>query len=144
MLKKSLLILFIFFCIICISNICFANNTANNIKNGVGSVTNTIVDGAKNLATDVRNGVGAVENGCEGALTMDDMNTRNDDNDNNNNNTATTNNGDYTATRTATTRDATGAFGMDTSTTWVWIIVALASIVIVGLVWYYGTQNRVD
>lgn len=134
MLKKNLIILFIVFCIICISNVCFANNTGNTIKNGVSSVTNTVVDGTQNLARDVRNGVGSLENGIEGALTMDTNNNMNS-NDN------------YTATRTATTRataDNTGLFGLDSSTMWVWLIVALAAIGIIGLVWYYGSQNRVD
>ena len=131
MLKKNLIILFIFFCIICISNVCFANNVGNSIKNGVSSVTNTVVDGTQNLARDVRNGVGNVENGIEGALTMD----------------TNTTDGNYTATRTATTRtttDNTGLFGLDSSTMWVWAIIAIAAIGIIGLVWYYGSQNRVD
>ena len=143
MLKKSLLILFIIFCIQCICNVCFAANTADNVKSAVGSATNTVVDGVSNLASDVRNGVGYVENSIEDALTMDDdMNTRATDNYNNVG--TTTDTGNYTATRTATTGDAAGMFGADTSTMWVWIIVALAAIVIVGLVWYYGSQNRVD
>ena len=138
MLKKNLIILFIVFCIICISNVCFANNMGNSIKNGVSSVTNTVVDGTQNLARDVRNGVGNVENGIEGALTMDNNTT-------NARTMATTD--DYTATRTATTTDATGntgLFGLDSSTMWVWLIVAIAAIGIIGLVWYYGSQNRVD
>lgn len=134
MLKKNLLILFIIFCILFISNVCFATNTANNVKNTVNSGTNTVVDGVSNLAKDVRNGVGNVENGIEDALTMDDTDTRA------NGFTPDT----YTATRTATTGDTAGFTGTNTTTMWVWIIVALASIVIVGLVWYYGSQNRVD
>lgn len=137
MLKKNLIILFIIFCILCISNVCFANNTANNIKDGVNSATTTVVDGAKNLATDVRNGVGAVENGIEGALTMDNMNNRTT----NNGTAARTTTDNYTTARTATTTNATG---MGTSTMWVWAIVAVAAVVIIGLVWYYGSQNRVD
>lgn len=136
MLKKNLIILFIFFCIICISSVCFANNMGNSIKNGVSSFTNTVVDGTQNLAKDVRNGVGKLENGIEGALSMDT------------NTNGTTNTADnYTATRTATTRtatDDTGLFGINTSTMWVWTIVAIAAIGIIGLVWYYGSQNRVD
>lgn len=140
MLKKNLIILFIVFCIICVSNVCFANNMGNSIKNGVSSVTNTVVDGTQNLARDVRNGFGNVENGIEGALTMDTNTTTNT------NGTMTTDN-NYTATRTATTRavtDDTGLFGIDTSTMWIWAIVAIAAIGIIGLVWYYGSQNRVD
>lgn len=131
MLKKNLIILFIIFFILCISNVCFANNTANNIKDGVSSATTTVVDGAKNLATDVRNGVGSVENGIEGALSMNTQTA---------NITGTANN-NYTTARTAVTTSATG---MGTSTMWIWAIVAIAAIIIIGLVWYYGSQNRVD
>lgn len=132
MLKKSLIILFIIFFVLCISNISFAANTADNVKNAVSSTTNTVVDGVSNLAEDVRNGVGHVENGIEDALTMD--------NETNTDTRATT--GDYTTARTADmTRTATGA---DNTTMWVWLIVAVAAIVIIALVWYYGSQNRVD
>lgn len=140
MLKKNLIILFIFFCIICISNVCFANNMGNSIKNGVSSITNTVVDGTQNLANGIRNGVGNMENGIEGALTMDN-------NTSTNTNTTMTTTDNYTATRTATTRaatDDTGLFGLDSSTMWIWAIVAIAAIGIIGLVWYYGSQNRVD
>ncbi len=131
MLKKSLLILFIIFCILCISNICFANDMASDMKDAVNSASSTLIDGTKNLAADVRNGVGNVENGIEGALTMDNMNTTN---------MQTTSN-DYTATRTSSTTNATG---MNTSTMWVWMIVAIAAIGIVGLVWFYASQHRVN
>lgn len=141
MLKKSLLILSIIFCILCISNVCFAANTANNVKSAVGTGTNTVVDGMSNLAGGVRNGVGHVENGIEDALTMDDTNTRTADNTNAGTTTDATG---YTATRTATTGDNAGMFGIDSSTMWVWAIVAIAAIGIVGLVWFYGSQNRVD
>ena len=130
MLKNNLIILFIIFCILCISNVCFANNTANSVKNGVSAVTYTVVDGTQNLASDMRNGMDRVEDGVEGALTMDNVNT---------DTRATTD--DYTATRTATTTNATGT---NLSTMWIWVIVAIAAMVIVGLVWYYGSQNRVD
>lgn len=131
MLKKSLLILFIIFCILCISNICFANDMASDMKDAVNSASSTLIDGTKNLAADVRNGVGNVENGIEGALTMDNMNTTN---------MQTTSN-DYTATRTSSTTNATG---MNTSTMWIWMIVAIAAIGIVGLVWFYASQHRVN
>lgn len=136
MLKKSLLILFIIFSIICISSICFAtDNTANNVKNAVTSGTNTIIDGATNLAEDVRNGVGHVEDGVEGALKMD----------NNAKRTTTTDvAGDYTATRTATTTATGATAGTNNTTMWIWIILAVAAIVIVALVWYYGSQNNID
>jgi len=139
MFKKSLIILFIIFAFLCVSNICFAantSNTTNNVKNAVSSTTDTVIDGVSNLAHDVRNGVGHVENGIEDALTMDDNMTDTD------RRTATGTTGDYQATRTADmTRAATGT---NNTIMWVWLILAVASIVIISLVWYYGSQNRID
>lgn len=128
MLKKSLIILFIMFSIICISNVCAASNTmADDVKNAINSGTNTVIDGAENLAEDARNGVGHVENGIEDALTM-------------NNTGKTTSQNAYTATRTATTE----ATGTNNSAMWVWVVLAIAAIVIIALVWYYGSQNNID
>ena len=56
--KKTFIILSVLFAILLISTISFANN---DIKNGVHSATDTVIDGASNLANDARNGVGAIE-----------------------------------------------------------------------------------
>ena len=125
MLKKNLIILFIMLCILCISNVCFANNTMNDMKDGIMSATNTVVDGVENLAEDAREGVGDAQNSIEGALTMDTNMSR-------------TNN--YTSARTSTTMTDTTT---RTATLWIWAIVAIAAIGIIGLVWFYATQNRV-
>ena len=139
MLKKVSIILFIVFCFLCVSNICFAtdNNMGDNVKNTINSGVNTVVDGVGNLAEDARNGVGRMENGIENF-----MNTDNTDNANNGNDNA----GNYNATRTAITDSGNngGMLGMDTTTMWIWVILAIAAIVIVGLVWYYGSQNNID
>ena len=144
--KKSFILLsvILFVLFICSGFVC----ATNEVKNTVNNVTNTIVDGTARLGNDIRNGVGAAENGIEGALTMDDDNM----NDNNGNNGTDANDGtneagendealigDYTTTRT--TADAATPTD-NTSTLWIWLIVAIAAIVIIGLVWYYGTQNR--
>lgn len=125
--KKSLIVLFIIVCILCVSNVCFANNTMNNMKNGVMSATNTVVDGVENLAADAREGVGDIENSIEGALTMDTNMVR-------------TNTNGYTSARTSATMTDTTT---GTATLWIWAIVAIAAIGIIGLVWFYATQNRV-
>ena len=144
--KKSFILLsvILFVLFICSGFVC----ATNEVKNTVNNVTNTIVDGTARLGNDVRNGIGAAQNGIEGALTMDNDNM----NDNNNNNNTNANDGthengeadeavfgDYTTTRT--TADATTTTD-NTSTLWIWLIVAIAAVVIIGLVWYYGTQNR--
>lgn len=136
MYKKSLILVSVILFVLCIfSGFVSANN---DVKNAVSDVTNTVVNGANHLGSDVRNGIGAAENGVEGALKMD----------NNNNgkvnatrvptdNTRTGTAGGYTATRTTA-----NALTNNNSTLWIWLVVAIAAIVIIGLVWYYGTQNH--
>ena len=65
------------------------------------------------------------------------MNNGDNKNTTTNNNRMTTTN-DYAVTRTTT--DAMTNNG--TSNLWIWLIVGIAAIMIIGLVWYYGTQNR--
>lgn len=136
--RKSLIILFIFLSILCLSTLCFASNMSNSVKN----VTNGVVDGVVSFGEDVRNGVGYVENGIAGAI---DMNVTRDDNnmmngENNNNKTAqsatSTIDNAYDATRVATVGST------DTNTMWVWIALAVAAIIVVGVVWYYSTRDN--
>lgn len=133
--KKSFILVSAILFVLCIfSSVVFAN--VDDMKNSVSNTANTVIDGVNNIGSDVRNEIGAAENGIEGALKMDD-------NTNSSNNNAemrtSTNAGNYVSTRTATEGlTATN----DNWTTWVWIIVAIAAIVIIGLVWYYGAQNN--
>ena len=49
--RKSFIILSILFALLFISTLSFANN---DIKDGVHSATDTVIDGASNLANDAR------------------------------------------------------------------------------------------
>ncbi len=89
--------------------------------------TDAVIDGASNLANDARKGVGAIENTVENGA-KDIGNAMHHDNTNG-----------YTATRTATTGTTTN--GMN-STLWTWVILAVAALVIIGIVWYYASQNN--
>ena len=130
MYKKSLILVsVILFALFIFSGFVSA---ADNVKNGVSDAVNTVVNGVNAMGADVRNGIGDAENGIKGALKIDG-----NQNNNNNNNMANNRNNGYDATRTAT--DALA--GNNTSTLWIWLIVADAAIVIIGLVWYYGAQN---
>ena len=150
MLKKALIILSAFFVgLLLLSGITYATtetNMGNDIKNGINNAGTTIVDGAerlgndiqkgvndvgsdivdgaRNLGDDVRGGIGNVENGIEGALRM---------NDTADNRIAS----NYTATRTVDDGASMGLANTAT-TTWVWIIMAIAAVVIVALIWYYA------
>lgn len=133
--KKTLFIVFVAFLILFISTVSFATD---NVKNAVSNTTDTIIDGAANLASDVRNGVGMAENTVENAMSDVASGTRDamtfDDG-----------NSGYTATRTADT-GATGANNGLTNnpTMWIWVIMAIAAVVIIGLVWYYAKQDNRD
>ena len=122
--RKTFIILSILFAILFISTISFANN---DIKDGVHSATDAVIDGASNLANDARKGVGAIENTVENGA-KDIGNAMHHDNTNG-----------YTATRTATTGTTTN--GMN-STLWTWVILAVAAVVTIGLIWYYASQNN--
>ncbi len=138
--KKSLILVSVVLFVLCIFSGCvFATN---DVKNGISGAVNTVVDGVNNLGSDVRKGIGDAENGVEDALRMDNTADRSDDvdrQDTTDNGMAGTT-GDYTASRT--TADLTNT--NNTSTLWIWLIVAVAAIVIIGLVWYYGAQNNIN
>ena len=131
--RKSFILLIALF-LISLSTICYAN-MGNDVKNTINGATNTVVDGVQNLAEDVRSGIGTAENTIEDGITnmgdtmMDGARDITDAGDD-----------DYTATRTAT-EDAT-TINNTAATTWTWIIIAIAAIVIVGLVWYYASERN--
>lgn len=134
--RKSFVLLIALF-VISLSTICFANNMGNDVKNAVNGATNTIVDGTQNLAEDVRSGIGNAENTVENGVrnmgdalmggTTDFMGTQD--------------NG-YTATRTGA--EDISVINNTAATTWTWIAVAIAALVIVGLVWYYSAEHHAE
>ena len=131
--RKSFILLIALF-VISISTLSFADDMSNNVKNTVNGATNTVVDGAQNLTEDVRNGIGNAENAIEnGARNIGNaiMNGTND--------VMNAQDNDYTATRTG--GEDISVINNTAATTWTWIAVAIATIVIVGLVWYYSAQH---
>lgn len=106
-----------------------AGNTVKNAAEGVRNVVGNVENGVENGASKIGNGVKDLGNTfTDGAsrVTNDGVTTN-----------RTTTNG-YTATRTATG----GTFMGMNGTTWTWFILAIAALVIVGLVWYYAMQNN--
>ena len=117
------------------------SNAGESVKNVVGNVGNGIRNGAEG----VKNGVQNMGNSVSNMMNTDNNETamNNTDNMQNDNDTSMgmmgrTNNGGYTAARTA----AVGDTNSENTLTWTWFIIAAATILIVGLVWYYGTQNE--
>lgn len=130
----------------------FASDTSDKMKSGISDAGNTIVDGAERLRNDVRSGINDVESGIEdGAQDLmndskDSKDSMNNDNDKVNGAFEINNGGrsdsDYTATRTSADDSmATGSgFNMTNPNTWVWILAAIAAVIVVALVIYAVTQ----
>ena len=104
-------------------SICLANNdksgigtAANDVRNFVGGVEDTVENAALDVSNTSKNITGGVENGMN----------------NSNNMTGITRNGNYTATRTDT-----NVMGMSQNT-WIWLIIGVAAIAIIAVIWYYS------
>lgn len=120
------------------------NKATNTVRNVVGGAENVVEDTATSIGNGVRNlgntftdGAARVTN--DGTVNNNDMN-----NDNMNNNNNDNNNTGYTATRTATGTTGTGTFLGMSPNLWTWFVLAIAAIAIVGLVWYYAMQNKIE
>lgn len=123
-----------------------ANNmtAVDGIRNVVGGAENVVEDAGRGIVDGVRNVTSAGQNTMENVT----GNTKNGTQNTGNRTTGTMTNGNnnYTATRTTTTRAATGTndgtfLGMN-STVWTWLIMAIVGIAIVALVWMYAKQNH--
>ncbi len=133
MAKKMFISLAIVFLSLCCS-VCFAADDNSNVNLGdeITDSLNKAGNSVRNVADDVMNG--------------ENNNTRDNNNNNNRNNndnarTYTNGNG-YNAVRTSVDDMATGNTTNMSATTWIWIILAVAAIIIVAMVWYYATQNN--
>ena len=113
-------------CVVCFA----AEDNSNNVNLG-GEITNSLDkagNSMRNVADDVMDGMGI----------RDDNRNDNYDNNNRNNNYMDNRTG-YNAVRTSVDDMTTGNMS---TTTWVWIILAVAAIVIVAMIWYYAVQGN--
>lgn len=132
MAKKIFVSLAIIILSLCCS-VCFAADNDSNVNLG-----EEITDSLDKTGDSVRNVADDVMNGVDG---------NNNHNNNHNRNTANRNNytdnnvftEGYNAVRTSVDDVATGNMS---TTTWIWIILAVAAIIIVAMVWYYAVQNN--
>lgn len=131
MTKKIFALIIAFFLIVSTSFVFAANTEIGNSMNTAGNTIKNVVGGAENV---IENGASAIGTGIKDlGNTFADGASR----VTNNRNTG------YTSTRTATARTAdNGTFLGMNSTTWTWFVLAIATIAIVGLVWYYAMQNK--
>lgn len=100
-----------------------SGQSVRNVTDDVFSTNtaNHMKDGMQNMGRDVTNGINNVDNGIV--------------------NVTGTNSGNYNATRT-TAQGTTTGFNTMSTTTWMWIILAVAAIIIIAAIWYYATQNN--
>ena len=133
---------------ICTQVVCFANNESettslgneittsiNNGMNNVRNATDDVLDGGRRV---IRDGADGVSNMMDNM--MNDNNNHHNNYDNNNYNKRDYNNG-YNTIRTAEETNFVNNATMST-TTWMWIIFALAAIIIIAAIWYYAMQGN--
>ncbi len=146
--RKSLLLFSLIVAILLIfSTFSFANNDISNglnnagrtVKNMINDAGNSIKSGVEDIGNGINNGASMVQNGVNNGASM--MQNEVDNGAQNVGNTmygtSGTSNDGYTATRTSATDG--NLMGMS-STSWIWLIFGIVGIVIVALVWYYGSQ----
>lgn len=138
MTKKIITILVACFTLLLFSNITFAENAGEEVKDSWDKTTQSM----QNAGATVGNTMKAAGNNIEGTMKNagDKIGTTLTGNDNMRTNNPTHNNPTtYNATRTSTN---TGFLGIANNTMWsTWLIIAILAVAIVALVWYYGMQN---
>ena len=168
MVKKSLIIGLTAIILSLCCSVCFAadNNNSINLGNEItqsidktgqsmqnmtdkvfsSNVVNDMRTTTDNMGRTMENGMNTMEDGIVN-MTRDretdrEGNSRNDNNDNNNNGNTDRNAGDYNAARTTAEATTRAGFNTMSTTTWMWIILAVAAIIIIAAIWYYATQNN--
>lgn len=145
--KKLLISLVLIISLILPFTICYANDemqkASNSVKNAVGGAENAIEGAAKNAGNAVKDAGNTLTNGANqmGNEIKDSANKAGNSIENGANNVKdaidnNNDNSDYDATKTS----GEGTFMGMTSTTWSWLILGIAAIVIIGIVWYYSVQ----
>lgn len=130
--------------------VCFANeeNSSNkvNLGNEITKSLDKTGDNAKRLVDNAMNSerkmMNSVENAGKNAVNgIEDIGKKAENVTSDVAGAVTGNRyNNYVATRT--TADDVGSFAGMTSTTWMWLIFAVAAIIIVAAIWYYSAQNN--
>lgn len=140
MVKKVFLLVTMLATILFLTSFSFAaNNTknlGNDIKDSLDKAGNNVGNWVNDMKDAGQNAMNNVENATEGAMNHVENMTNNGDS---NYRYDGTNNGNYTASRTATFGN-----GTNNGTTWVWIILGIVALIIIGLSWYYMSDNKND
>ncbi len=133
MYKKILISIITLFLLTSVSILSFATeegkdgqDVVNDVRNAVGGAENAVEDAARDVSNTSKDATGNFEN------TMSNVTDNGKTNDNDNN---------YTAVRTGTDVGDATLMGMN-STTWTWIILAIAAVGVIALIWAFSTQNN--
>lgn len=117
-----------------------SGNVVHDTTNAVKDGGNTITNGFKDIGNEVTGTINNNNNDYDSNYNNDN----NNNNNNNDNNRAAGMTGNYNATRTTDTINAGLNNGINTmsATTWMWIILIVAAVVILAAIWYYATQSN--
>lgn len=125
------------------TSFCFAANNTDKINLG-NDVSSSINKGMDSVGNAVRDVAGFGERTADDAgSAIDNMGNGNNRTNTRNNNGTNNNgmyNGNYSTTRTSADGAATTA-GMST-TAWMWVIFAIAAVIIIAAIWYYAMQGN--
>lgn len=115
----------------------FANNSTmeqmkDSIRNAVGGTENVVEDAAKDGSNSIKSGFNSM-----GDMTNSAVHGTSEAISNTATNFPADNNGGYTATRTATDTNFAGMNG----TVWMWLIIGVVALAVIGFIWYYAMQK---
>ena len=138
--RKYLISFTIALCLVFSFSVCFANNdglgtAANDVRNFVGGVENTVENAARDVSNTSKDATGTLENDMNHNTNMSSSNHQSNVMSSATSKVTGTNN--YSARRTST--DDTRIMGM-TANAWTWLIIGIAAIAIIAVVWYYSMQ----
>lgn len=125
------------------SSFCFAAtntdkvNLGNDVSSSIDKGVNSIGDAAKGIVNGTDR---AVRDTGDAIGNMGNRIDSNNNHGNYNNNNRNYNNGNYSTTRTSVD-NAMNSTGMST-TTWMWVIFAIAAVIIIAAIWYYAMQSN--
>lgn len=149
MTKKIILVVLVGAILSLCCGFCFAADSQGknvNLGNEISSSLNKGADSIGNVANGIVGTGERVVNGVGDAF-RDMGNNNNDNNQNNNNNSNNgmwnnngTNTDGYSTTRT-TAQGTQATNGIMSTTTWMWIIFAVAAVIIIAAIWYYAMQG---
>lgn len=142
MTKKFLVSILVAVILSVVFSVCFANedNGSNNINLG-NEITRSFdktEDSAKNLVNGTMEAEQKIENGAR------DMGQKIENGVRDVSGAVTENRNNYSTTRTTTSAsiNADNTIAGMTTNTWMWIIFAVAGIIILSAIWYYAVQNK--